>query len=174
MENLAQLTDEPKHYAGCCLAISEPLLQALLSTLPRGSDLVFSVGCGSGLLEGLLLHASGSEVNLFGIEVTSCPCTFLPSKRVLRVSDTRALHPDAILASVLVFVYPRVPALVASYIDTCASGALDRLVWLGHRSDWADSEKNIYDSFADVKVVEDAGLPDHEIMVVATAPRSRV
>lgn len=172
MESVTQLTDEPKHFAGCCLAISKPLLQALLSTLPGGSALVFSVGCGSGLLEGLLLQASGSEINLFGIEVTSCTCTFLPSKRALRVSDTRALHPDAILASVLVFVYPRVPALVASYIDTCATGAMEKLVWLGHRSDWADSEKIIFDSFADVQVVENAGLPDHEIMVVATAPKS--
>jgi hypothetical protein len=95
-------------------------------------------------------------------------------ERVLRVSGTRSLHPDAILASVLMFVYPRVPSLIGSYINTCADGAMEKLVWLGHRSDWADCENIVLDSFTDVDVIHDAGLPGHEIMVVATSPKSRV
>jgi hypothetical protein len=71
------------------------------------------------------------------------------------------------------FVHPRVPDLIASYINAFAEGALEKLVWLGHRSDWADSERIIQASFVDVNVVHDAGLPDHEIMVLATSPKSR-
>jgi hypothetical protein len=167
---LARVNDEPQQFAGCCLAISKPLLQTLLSTLPRGPDLIFSVGSGSGLLEAMLLQMSRDELNLFGVEVPSCDCAYLSNKQVLRVTGTRSLHPDAILASVLMFVYPRVASLVAFYVDACANGALEKLVWLGHRSDWADCEKIIYDSFASVDVIATAGLPDHEIMVVATSP----
>ena len=98
----------------------------------------------------------------------------LPPGRVLNVPGTRALHSDAIIASVLMFVYSRVPELIASYVDAFSDGALEKLVWLGHRSDWVDSEKIMYDSFVDVNVVHDAGLPAHEIMVVATTPKPRV
>jgi hypothetical protein len=171
---LAQVGDEPQQFAGCCLAISKPLLQALLSTLPQGRDLILSVGSGSGLLERLLLQSSCDKLNLFGVEVPSCDCAYLVPERVLRVSGTRSLHPDAILASVLMFVYPRVPSLIGSYIDTCADGAMEKLIWLGHRSDWADCENIVLDSFTDVDVIHDVGLPGHEIMVVATYPKSRV
>ncbi|KAM0719629.1 hypothetical protein Q7P37_003760 [Cladosporium fusiforme] len=174
METLAQVVDEPKLFAGCCLALSKPLLQAVISNLPCKPDLILSVGCGSGLLEALLLHVSNDTLELYGVEVPHCPCPFLPAERVLRVSGTRSLHSDAILASVLVFVYPRVSSLIASYLEVCTAGALEKLVWLGHRSDWQDSEKLIFDSFVDVQIIEDAGLPDHEIMVVAMTPKSRV
>lgn len=174
MDVLAQLNDEPKQLAACCLAISKPLLQKVLSFLPRGPDLVLSVGCGSGLLESLLLRCSNDQLSLFGVEVPSCNCPFLPEDRILRVPDTRSLHPDAILASVLLFVYPRVPALVASYVDVAAGGALQMLVWLGHRSDWSDGEDAIYKSFHDVEIVRDANLPEHDIMVVARDPKKMV
>lgn len=170
---LEQIGDEPRQFAGCCLAISKPLLQALLSTLPQRPDLILSVGCGSGLLEALLLLLGHDQLNLCGVEVPSCDCTSLPPERVLRVAGTRSLHPDAILASVLMFVYPRVPALITSYLDACVDGALEKLVWLGHRSDWADSEGVIFDAFTNVHIAQDVGLPNHEIMVVATSRRSR-
>jgi len=170
---LARVDDEPQQFAGCCLAISKPLLETLLTTLPRGPDLVLSVGSGSGLLEAMLLQMSRDDLNLFGVEVPSCDCAYLSSQQVLRVTGTRSLHPDAILASVLMFVYPRVASLIASYIDACADGALEKLVWLGHRSDWVDCEAIIKDSFFSVEVVPNAGLPGHEIMVVATLPKPK-
>ena len=171
---LARVDDEPQQFAGCCLAISKPLLQILLATLPRRPDLILSVGSGSGLLEGMLLHLSRDELNLFGVEVPSCDCAHLSPKQVLRVTSTRSLHPDAILASVLMFVYPRVASLIASYIDACADGALEKLVWLGHRSDWADCEKIVGDSFAEGGIIDADGLPDQEIMVVAALPKPKV
>ena len=170
---LARVDDEPQQFAGCCLAISKPLLQILLATLPQRPDLILSVGCGSGLLEGMLLRLSRDELNLYGVEVPSCDCAYLSPKQVLRVTGTRSLHPDAILASVLMLVYPRVASLIASYIEACAGGALEKLVWLGHRSDWADCEKIVGDSFAKVDFISNAGLPGHEIMVVATLPKPR-
>lgn len=170
---LEHISNEPQQFAGCCLAISKPLLYTLLSTLPQGPDLILSVGCGSGLLEALLLHLDRGGINLLGVEVPSCECPYLPAERLLRVDGTRSLHPDAILASVLVFVYPRVPALIASYLNVCVGGALEKLVWLGPRSDWADCERLINDAFVHVDTVQDAGLPSHEIMVVATFPRPR-
>ena len=120
-----------------------------------------------------MLQMLPGELNLFGVEVPSAQCDYLPADRELKVPGTRALHPDAIVASVLMFVYPRVPELIASYVNTFADGALEKLVWLGHRSDWADGEKIIYDSFVDVNIVHDSGLPAHEIMVVATSPKPR-
>lgn len=173
MEALAQVVDEPKLFAGCCLAISKPLLQALSSTLPCKPELILSVGCGSGLLEGLLIQHSNDTLELYGVEVPHCPCPFLPSDRVLRVPGSRSVHSEAILSSVLVFVYPRVASLIASYLEVCTGGALEKLVWLGHHSDWLDSEKLIHDSFVDVQIITNAGLPDHEIMVVATNPRQK-
>ena len=170
---LADVGDEPQQFAGCCLAISKPLLQTLASTLPRNPNLILSVGCGSGFLEGLLLQMLPGELNLFGIEVPSADCRFLPAGRVLKVPGTRALHSDAIIASVLMFVYSRVPELIASYVDAFSDGALEKLVWLGHRSDWADCEDIVGDSFAEVNVISNVGLPDHEIMVVATLPKPR-
>jgi hypothetical protein len=170
---LADVGDEPQQFAGCCLAISKPLLQALASALPRDPSLILSVGCGSGFLEGLLLQMLPGELNLFGVEVPSADCDYLPAGRVLKVPGTRALHSDAIIASVLMFVYPRVAGLIASYVNAFADGALEKLVWLGHCSDWVDSEKIVYDSFVDVNIVHDAGLPAHEIMVVATSPKPR-
>ncbi len=71
-------------------------------TTPRGQQTEY--GAGSGLLEALLLHASSGGLELYGVEVASCQCPFLPDERVLRVPGTRALHADAVLASVVMFV----------------------------------------------------------------------
>ena len=55
MPSLPSLTDRPAVYAGCCLALSTPLVAHLHSLLPKAPALTLSIGSGFGLLEALLL-----------------------------------------------------------------------------------------------------------------------
>ena len=98
-----KLNEKPVHFSDCCLALSRPLLDVLVDRLPKHPALILSIGCGSGLLESLLLRASASNherpLNLYGVEVETCVDKHLPHDRLLRVQSTDTLHTDAILAS---------------------------------------------------------------------------
>ncbi|RMZ30243.1 hypothetical protein D0859_05656 [Hortaea werneckii] len=112
-----QLCTSPKHFADCCVGISQPLLATLASRLPRSPALILSIGSGSGLLEAMLLKHSEKPLDLFGVEVSSCVNKHLPPDRLAKVPSTTSLHSDAMLASSLMFVYPRMPALITAYLD---------------------------------------------------------
>ncbi|GAB1734715.1 hypothetical protein NU195Hw_g9157t1 [Hortaea werneckii] len=163
-----QLCTSPKHFADCCVGISQPLLATLASRLPRSPALILSIGSGSGLLEAMLLKHSEKPLDLFGVEVSSCVNKHLPPDRLAKVSSTTSLHPDAMLASSLMFVYPRMPALITAYLDAATGGALEQVVWLGHRSDWPDFESVMRSKSSSIDVVEGLGLCDSELLVVAT------
>ena len=112
--------DEPKHLPELCCGVSEKLIRLLLDHLSGDGSLVLSIGCGSGLLEAILLRAAANaqkSVKLCGVEVPSCSVPHLPEDCILRVSGIKELYPDAVLASTLLFVYPREPELVESYIQ---------------------------------------------------------
>lgn len=171
-----ELHDKPRHLPELCCGVSQPLMGLLLDHLPTDGSLVLSIGCGSGLLEAMLLRAartSGRALGLSGVEVPSCVVHYLTAESVLRVAGTRDLHPEAMLATTLMFVYPRKPALVASYIKDCSNGALECVVWIGPSSDWQDSQHLLSRTFTDVKVWEglEAGLPTYELVAVASGPR---
>ncbi|KAI7537162.1 hypothetical protein KC331_g11068 [Hortaea werneckii] len=163
-----QLCTSPKHFADCCVGISQPLLATLASRLPPSPALILSIGSGSGLLEAMLLKHSEKPLDLFGVEVSSCVNKHLPPDRMARVPSTASLHPDAMLASSLMFVYPRMPALVTAYLDASTGGALEQVVWLGHRSDWLDFESVMSSRSSSVDIIEGSGLDDSELLVVAT------
>lgn len=146
------------------------------------------VGCGSGLLEALVLH-DGSQKNktnqsdgeyasdshdIHGVEVESCTNTYLylPPARFHRVPTTSSLHPDALLADTLLFVYPRTSTLIAAYCSVCANGALQKVVILAHQSDWIDVQAIVHATFSQVDLIEDCGLPPHEILAVATRAKA--
>ncbi|KAI7542923.1 hypothetical protein KC316_g15239, partial [Hortaea werneckii] len=159
MDLYDQLCTSPKHFADCCVGISQPLLATLASRLPPSPALILSIGSGSGLLEAMLLKMhSGKPLDLFGVEVSSCVNKHLPPDRVVKVPSTSSLHPDAMLASSLMFVYPRMPALVSAYLDASTGGALEQIVWLGHRSDWPDFESVMRSRSSSVDIVEGSGL----------------
>ncbi|RMY71211.1 hypothetical protein D0862_14638 [Hortaea werneckii] len=162
-----QLCTSPKHFADCCVGISQPLLATLASRLPPSPALILSIGSGSGLLEAMLLKHSEKPLDLFGVEVSSCVNKHLPPDRLIKVPSTTSLHSDAMLVSSLMFVYPRMPALIAAYLDASTGGALEQVVWLGHRSDWPDFESVMRSRSSSVDIIEGAGLCDSELLVVA-------
>lgn len=172
-----RLSDTPVHFPDCCPAISRPLLQTILDHLPAGPALTLSIGCGSGLLEAALLHVcneiSGPRIDLRGVEVDSCPSKHLPPELVARVQSTTSLYPDAVLATALLFVYPRQPTLLGSYFDACSDGVLETVVWLGHRSDWPDFEGQIRRRFVDLHLIAGPGLADYEVLVVASGLKAK-
>ncbi|TKA80958.1 hypothetical protein B0A55_02398 [Friedmanniomyces simplex] len=151
---LPRLSDKPKLFADCCAGLSRPMLKTLESRLPQHPATVLSIGCGSGLLEELLLCATDDKVNVFGVEVPAGVNKYLPQDRLLRVPCTASLHPEAWLASTLLFVYPRQPALLRRYAESFVHGALEQVVWLGHRSDWPEIQEVLTPNFNKVEVVE--------------------
>lgn len=158
------------HFPDCCAGLSWPLLEALASRLPPLPGLVLSIGSGSGLLEAMLLHATDRQVNICGVEVGAAVNRHLPAERVLRVPRSASIHPEAMLASSLVFVYPRHATLIASYL-AYIDGALEQLVWLGHRGDWPEAKEIIARSFDTLELVEGDGLPDYELLAIASVPK---
>lgn len=167
---LSKLGRQPVHFPDCCAGISWPLMEVLASRLPRHPGLVLSVGSGSGLLEAMLLHATDHHVNICGVEVAAAVNRHLPPQRVLRVPRSASIHADAMLASSLLFVYPRSAALIARYLDFI-DGALEQLVWLGHRNDWPDAKIIVMRSFERLQLVAGDGLPEYELLAIATVPK---
>ncbi len=169
------LRETTTHYADLCPGISKPLVNMLVDRLPQSSALTLSIGCGSGLLEAILLHAAdvdhGKQLNLFGVEVPDCAITHLTPDRVLRVPNTMSLHDDAILASTLMFVYPRQAKLIRMYIDAAVDGALEQLIWLGHRSDWAEAELLLLAAFSKIQCIDGPGIAAYELLAIASVPR---
>ncbi|TKA23867.1 hypothetical protein B0A50_07002 [Salinomyces thailandicus] len=168
---LSQLSETPRHFPDCCAALSHPLLTTLLHHLPSPPALILSIGSGSGLLETLLFNLACGSLNIYGVEVPSCANTHLPRDRVLRVSSTESLHPQAVLASTLIFVYPRQVGLVVGYLEAALGGALEGVVWFGHRSDWVEYEDVLRSRFDMLEVVEGPGLAAYEVLVLASLPR---
>ena len=168
--------DKPVHYADCCMAISRPLIRVVTDRLPRRPAMILSVGSGSGLLEAAILEHGRNELAhdmlLHGVEVPSCTNKYLPNDRLLRVPTSSTIHEDAASASALMFVYPRQVILVAAYLDTCKSGVLEQVLWLGHRSDWADYEELLSTHFKTLEYYEDAGVAEYELLVIAIVPRA--
>ena len=176
MAMLEDLGDVPAHFADCCVALSRPLIQAIADRLPKAPATTLSIGSGSGLLESLLLQyrdAVGEEtfLDLHGVEVPTCVNKYLPEDRLLRVPSTNSVYHDAMFASALIFVYPRQVSLLAQYLDACLNGVLEKILWLGHRSDWVDTEKLISTAFGSIEYFEDSGIAEYEVLVIATEPR---
>ena len=170
---LEDLGDKPRFYGDCCAGISWGLLESLAARLPTEPALVLSVGSGSGRLESILLVATHENVNVVGVEVPPCENVHLPDTRLLRVPCTASLHPNAWLASTLMFVYPRNTSLVHSYLEAFGNGALEQIVWLGPRSDASDVELILKDMFYKIEEIQ-RGIADHELLVFATLPRPMV
>ena len=172
---LEDLGDVPAHFADCCVAISRPLIEAIAVRLSRKPALVLSIGCGSGLLEHLLLQHKfaddATSLDLYGVEVPTCVNKYLPEDRLLRVASTNTLYADAMFASALIFVYPRQVSLIARYLDACLNGALEKVVWLGHRSDWPDAEKIISAAFSGLEYYDGPDIMEYELLVIATEPK---
>ena len=172
---LNKLGDKLVHFGDCCPGVSKQLITALVDRLPPHPALTLSIGSGSGLLEAVLLEASerdhGRPLNLRGVEVPPCENAHLPEERLLRVPCTMPLHPEAFFASALMFVYPRNAMLVAMYLDAFVDGAMEMIVWLGHRSDWREMELLLLAAFFKLERITGPGIPEYEVLAIASMPR---
>lgn len=164
-----ELSDPPKHHPDCCLAVSRPLLDKLVSILPHAPDVVLSIGSGTGLLEAAILQHSHERIDVIGVEVSSSVNKYLPEQHILIVDGTWAIHVEAQTAAAWMFVYPREPKLVATYIETCAPDVPKTIIWLGPRNDWSDYAPvfELGHSY-DTQLVEDCGVAGYEAMIIAT------
>lgn len=162
-------SSQPKHHPDCCLAISQQLLETLANILPRSPSRILSIGSGTGFLEASLLNFVGDSLDLCGVEVSPHVNKYLPEQNIYLVSGTWDLQQDAVNVDVWLFVYPREPRLLSSYIERLAQGRLQRIVWLGPRMDWQDYEPVFTASkFNNVSVLENSGTAEYEMISVAS------
>jgi hypothetical protein len=132
---LPVLAHQPMAYAGCCLALSAPLVSYLASLLPSSPALTLSVGSGFGLLEAHLI-ASSRPLNIVGVEVAPSPNKHLPAANHRVVHGTRFLEPLAATATTWLFVYPRRVGLVSEYLLHHGQGSVQKIIWIGPQADW--------------------------------------
>lgn len=134
---LPQLTDQATLHAGCCLALSTPLVAHIHSLLPPAPALTLSIGSGFGLLEALLI-ATPSLPHIVGVEVAPSPNTYLPKANHSVVHGTRFHEPLAAEAQTWLFVYPRRVGLVTEYIMSYGKKSVHTIIWIGPQADWND------------------------------------
>lgn len=140
--------------------------RALIHCLPSTT---LSIGSGSGLLESLILH-DHPNLGLFGVEVSTQVNKYLSRDRLHVVKGTWDLDDAAGSAEAWLFVYPREPYLLQTYLDEYGRGAVRKIIWLGPRADLKEYE-NIVESYqADwtKEGVEDCGLVPYETLIVWT------
>ncbi|PYH89578.1 hypothetical protein BO71DRAFT_336368 [Aspergillus ellipticus CBS 707.79] len=167
-----QLSPVPQAFPDCCLGISTTLIAHLASRLPTHPAYTVSVGCGSGLLEALIAHRH-PDVPVKGIEVASSINRYIAEEDMDVVGGTWDLHSSAPQAGAWMFVYPREPKLVAKYIATYGSEAVEAILWLGPRADWADYEPCFRSSpFSDLSLPDEVGLMPFEMLAVMKRPRA--
>jgi len=128
-----------------------------------------SIGSGTGLLEAAILQHSHEQIDIVGVEVSPSVNKYLPEQNILVVNGTWALHVKAQTAAAWMFVYPREPRLVATYIETCASDAPKTIIWLGPRNDWPDYAP-VFErgQFHHLELLDNCGVAGYEVMVIAT------
>lgn len=166
---LPALTAKPVAYAGCCLALSAPLIGHLRSLLPPPPALVLSIGSGFGLLEAHLL-APPHSVHIFGVEVEPSPNRYLPPANHGLVLGTRFLEPLAEDAATWLFVYPRRVGLVSEYLAAHGRGAVRMVVWIGPQADWSEYESCFAGWAVQKESANEVGGRAWELIAVARRP----
>ncbi|CAI7607785.1 unnamed protein product [Penicillium glandicola] len=157
-----QLSPEPKRFPDCCLAISSTLITYLASLLPRKPKFTISIGSGSGLLEGLIVHYD-KNVSVEGVEVDSTINRYIAEEDMNVVPGGWGLWSAAQEAAAWM--------LITKYIDTYGDQTVDFIVWLGPRVDWPDYEPRLCQSpFSEFSFPEHIGLTPYETVVVARRP----
>ncbi|KAH8674013.1 hypothetical protein BX600DRAFT_223350 [Xylariales sp. PMI_506] len=155
-------------YPQCCLSLSQAVLQDIANQLPQDGSLVLSVGSGSGLLESLLQNAY-PELDIEGVEVAHSINRFLPEKRINIVKGSWSVCHRAADATVLLFVYPRIPQLLSRYINAFRS-SLRALLWLGPVADWPEYQSVFSQGGCDFMPIS-SSLAAFEMLVIARIPK---
>jgi hypothetical protein len=194
---LPEPTSEPKRYPDCCISISTKLIDSLKYVIGQSNvRTVLSIGSGTGLLEAILAQALHSPSNpsllstaLEGVEVQQTengkPVNrYLPERAINTVRGTWDLSPriDDDDVGAILFVYPRLPALVSKCVERILQGPskCHLVIWLGPCADWVEFEPCFrVDSgvggvaIAVVNTMEgdEAGLVGYEMMAVMKVQR---
>ncbi|KAI1073858.1 hypothetical protein F5B20DRAFT_565680 [Whalleya microplaca] len=177
--DLLVLSDTPQRYPGCCLSLSNELLNHLGSLFKNHakSGLILSIGSGTGLLEELLHAHLNKEPNcklrVEGVEVPSTNI-HLPEDRINVVNGTWAICRRAADSVALVFVYPRSAELVNSYVDSFLQkpGYVKLALWLGPKADWEEFAACFRVPGFEVEELQDGcGLVEYEMMTVLRQPK---
>ncbi|RDH37515.1 hypothetical protein BDQ94DRAFT_136568 [Aspergillus welwitschiae] len=170
--DIPHLTETPTPFPNCCLSISSTLIAHLAWLLPKMPAFTLSIGCGSGLLEALILH-NHPNLQITGIEVSASVNRYLAEENFDVVSGTWDLYARAPQAAAWMFVYPREPKLVSKYIEMYADdengseSSVQMIVWLGPRADWADYEPCFRNSsFSDVSIPDEVGMMEFEMLAI--------
>ena len=170
MKVLPVVTPRSEQYAGCCLSISEPLLQTIVQYLPSYPGTTASIGCGDGLLEGILTrHGCGFQI--LGIEVHGKQIPYLPPSSCRWVPGTWAVWDQVHLTAAWMWVYPRDLSLFQKYLDWLhnhETRQTQTIVWLGPRADakeYADLMQT-YSSDWTQAPLEQQGMPTYECILV--------
>jgi hypothetical protein len=153
--------------------LSLKLLRNIVECLPELNAHVVSIGCGTGLLEAHLQHKE-SELKVEGVEVASCTVKYLPIERIHVVAGTRDVCSIAAIANAWLFVYPRKPSLISTYLEAYQDASVEVVLWIGPQADWDDIRRVFLKSpFCRFMEIESSGLASYEKMVSITRGERR-
>lgn len=133
---LPLISDNPVRLASCCPTLSQEVLSKISLRLPTKPSRTVSIGCGSGLLEALLMKHS--DVAIEGIEVTETINQFLPAEAFHTVIGTWQIFSEAHDYDAWMFVYPRSTDLLKKYVESISNNTAPilRIIWIGPVQDW--------------------------------------
>ena len=153
----------PAHLPDCCSSLSVSLLKLLASLLPPGPALTLSIGCGSGLLEALLLYQR-PQLDLKAVEVPTTDSKYMPVDRLQIVRGCRDLCDFAGDASAWMFIYPRDTWLLREYIEAFGGQRCHLIIWIGPRAD--QLEGTFFGEMWVKEGMEECGLENYETMAL--------
>jgi hypothetical protein len=172
---LPQISNTPTQHPDCCASLSTTLIDNVIACCPTLNATVASIGCGSGLLEALLVQQLDSlkplqsfHIKIAGIEVKTCQVKYLQFCH--RVQGTWDKSEAAFRADVWLFVYPRNPNLIDAYLKVLDEDSqLKTIIWIGPTCDWADFKMVFLQrAWVGHSVFENGGLAEYETMVSIT------
>lgn len=161
---LPTLSEQPLHHSECCATLSKTLIETLCRLLPSAPCLTLSIGCGTGLLEALVLLNYCTRLSIQAVEVRQDLIRYLPKENTQIVKGTWELCALAEEARAWLWVYPREAALVQMYVDRFGCDAVRLVVWLGPRMDLAEYEV-IFQGEWEKRAHEDCGVRPYEALV---------
>lgn len=163
MATCPKISETPHHHPDCCLSLSTKLIHQIGQLQPPGSTLT-SIGSGSGLLEALI-QQQYPHVRIIGLEVNDVVNKYLTLENAISVGGTWNIYTKSSESDTWLFVYPRNPKLLSSYLDIFK--VPNTIIWLGPKKDWEEFRLPFLacGKFG-IEEVVDAGLVSYEAMFV--------
>ncbi|KAH9814656.1 hypothetical protein DFH28DRAFT_970748 [Melampsora americana] len=146
---LPPLTSVPTSLPTCCVSLSIPLISALKNAFSEdSSDLVLSVGSGSGLLESYMIQ---NGINVKGIDLSTNTNQYLEEEEFIGLRGLWDREPisNLIYTRQILFVYPKpIKSVIKRYLEMLKE--IEILVWIGPSIDWFEVKETLH-QFSDWK-----------------------